>query len=82
MRFPATRTLDPAIEADVRAKVEAALDELPARLRVSVTLALIEERPYAEIADALGISINGVKSRVFRAVRLLRKSLKKRGVCP
>jgi len=82
MRFPATRTPDPAIGADVRAKVVAALDELPAKLRVTTTLALIEERPYAEIADALGISTNGVKSRVFRAVRLLRKSLEKRGVCP
>jgi RNA polymerase sigma-70 factor, ECF subfamily len=82
MRFPATRTPDPAIGADVRAKVVAALDELPAKLRVTITLALIEERPYAEIADALGISTNGVKSRVFRAVRLLRKSLEKRGVCP
>ena len=82
MRFPATRTPDPAIGADVRAKVVSALDELPAKLRVTATLALIEERPYAEIADALGISTNGVKSRVFRAVRLLRKSLKKRGVCP
>lgn len=82
MRFSATRTPDPAIGADVRAKVVAALDELPAKLRITITLALIEERPYAEIADALGISTNGVKSRVFRAVRLLRKSLEKRGVCP
>lgn len=82
MRLPATGTPDAAIGADVRAKVMAALNELPAKLRVTVTLALIEERPYAEIADALGISTNGVKSRVFRAVRLLRKSLEKRGVCP
>jgi RNA polymerase sigma-70 factor, ECF subfamily len=82
MRFPATRAPDPAIGADVRAKVVAVLDELPAKLRVTATLALIEERPYAEIADALGISTNGVKSRVFRAVRLLRKSLERRGVYP
>ena len=82
MPFPATRTPDPAIGADVRAKVVSALDELPAKLRVTATLALIEERPYAEIADALGISTNGVKSRVFRTVRLLRKSLEKRGMCP
>jgi RNA polymerase sigma factor (sigma-70 family) len=82
MRLPATRTPDAAIGVEIRAKVVAALDELPAKLRVTATLALIEERPYAEIADALGISTNGVKSRVFRAVRLLRKSLEKRGVCP
>jgi RNA polymerase sigma-70 factor (ECF subfamily) len=82
MRGAATQTPDPAIGADVRARVLAAFDELPAKLRVAATLAMIEELPYAEIADALGISTNGVKSRVFRAVRLLRKSLEKRGVCP
>jgi RNA polymerase sigma-70 factor (ECF subfamily) len=75
-------TPDPAVGADLRAKVLAAFDELPAKLRAAATLAMIEETPYAEIADALGISINGVKSRVFRAVRLLRRSLEKRGVRP
>jgi RNA polymerase sigma-70 factor (ECF subfamily) len=73
---------DPAVGADVRAKVVAAFGELPAKLRTAATLAVVEETPYAEIADALGISINGVKSRVFRAVRLLRRSLEKRGVRP
>jgi RNA polymerase sigma-70 factor (ECF subfamily) len=81
-RAPGIRTPDPAIAADVRAKVLAAFDELPAKLRVTVRLAIIEETPYSEIADALGISTNGVKSRVFRAIRLLRKSLEKRGVRP
>jgi RNA polymerase sigma-70 factor, ECF subfamily len=79
---PSIGTPDPAIAADVCAKVLAAFDELPAKLRVTARLAMIEERPYAEIADALGISTNGVKSRVFRAIRLLRKSLEKRGVRP
>jgi len=55
---------------------------LPAKLRAAATLAMIEETPYAEIANELGISINGVKSRVSRAVRLLRRSLEKQGVCP
>jgi len=73
---------DPAIGAEVRAKVMAAFGELPAKLRAAAALAMIEETPYAEIADALGISINGVKSRVFRAVRLLRRSLEERGVRP
>jgi RNA polymerase sigma-70 factor (ECF subfamily) len=82
IRAPGAGIPDPAIAADVCAKVLAAFDELPAKLRVTVRLAMIEERPYAEIADALGISANGVKSRVFRAIRLLRKSLEKRGVRP
>src|SRR5215469_2909300 len=82
IRAPVTGTPDPAVTADVSAKVLAALDELPAKLRITVRLAMIEERPYAEIADALGLSTNGVKTRVFRAIRLLRKSLEKRGVRP
>ena len=73
---------DGAVDAGVRAAVDAAFGELPAKLRAAARLAVIEETPYAEIADALGISVNGVKSRVFRAVRLLRKSLEKRGVRP
>ncbi len=73
---------DPAIAAEVRANVVAAFAELPAKLRAAVTLAMIEEAPYSEIAETLGISINGVKSRVSRAVRLLRRSLEKRGVHP
>ena len=53
---------DPAVDAEVRATVVAAFGELPAKLRAgTTTLAIIEETPYAEIADALGISINGVK---------------------
>jgi RNA polymerase sigma-70 factor (ECF subfamily) len=53
---------------------------LPAKLRVAAVLALVEERPYQEIADALGISVGAVKLRVFRAVRNLRKQLKQMGV--
>jgi len=82
MRAVAAPTPDPAIGADIRAKVAAALGELPAKLHAVATLAVIEETPYADIADALGISVNAVKSRVFRAVRQLRKSLEKRGVRP
>jgi RNA polymerase sigma factor (sigma-70 family) len=82
MRAAAAPTPDPAIGTEVRAKVAAAFGELPAKLRAAAALAMIEETPYAEIADALGISVNGVKSRVFRAVRLLRRSLEKRGVRP
>jgi len=81
-RAESCATPDRAVDAELRAKLAAAFGELPAKLRVAAILAMIEEAPYAEIAEALGISINGVKSRVFRAVRLLRRSLEKRGVRP
>jgi len=57
------------------AAIERAFGELPPKLRAAATLALIEQEPYDEIARGLGISVNGVKSRVFRAVRILREKL-------
>jgi RNA polymerase sigma factor (sigma-70 family) len=73
---------DPALHREVREQIERAFRELPARLQVVATLALVEEESYAQIAEALGISIGAVKSRVFRAVRLLRRKLKGLGVEP
>ena len=73
---------DPAVQRDIRERIEHAFSRLPVKLRVAATLALIEEEPYEEIAEALGIPIGTAKSRVFRAVRLLRKKLKPLGVEP
>jgi len=47
---------------------------------VVARLALLDERPHAEIADALNVPIGTVKSRLFRATRLLRKELARAGV--
>ena len=66
---------DPAIDAETRESIARAFRDLPPKLQAAATLALIEEEPYDEIARGLGISVNGVKSRVFRAVRILRKKL-------
>jgi RNA polymerase sigma-70 factor (ECF subfamily) len=73
---------DPALAADVREKVATAFGRLPVKLRATATLAMIEETPYGDIAEALGVSIGAVKSRVFRAVRLLRGDLQRMGVEP
>lgn len=71
-----------AEQIELRQKILAALNQLSARLRVVMLLALIEEEPYGEIAEALDISVNAVKVRVFRGVRILRKELAKAGVRP
>jgi len=79
---PAGAVQDPAIQQSLRQCTERAFSMLPAKLQSVVTLALIEERSYQEIADALGISVGAVKVRVFRAVRMMRKQLKQMGVEP
>lgn len=71
---------DPAIQEDTRERIQRAFSQLPPKLRVAATLALVEERPYEEIAESLSIPIGTVKSRVFRATRLLRENLKRLGI--
>ncbi len=71
---------DPAIQQDTRERIQRAFIQLPPKLRIAATLALIEERPYEEIAESLSIPIGTVKSRVFRATRLLRENLMHLGI--
>lgn len=73
---------DPGISEELRQKTARAFERLAPALRAAATLALIEEKPYQEIAEALGISTGAVKLRVFRALRILRKELKRQGVEP
>ncbi len=73
---------DPALRRELREGIERAFLRLPAKLRAMATLALVEEMPYQEIAEALGTSVGTVKSRVFRATRLLREKLQRLGIEP
>ena len=73
---------DQGVNEELRRKTRRAFSRLPPKLRIAATLALIEEQPYKEIAEALGISISAVKVRVFRAVRFLRDELKRQGLEP
>jgi RNA polymerase sigma-70 factor (ECF subfamily) len=57
-----------------------AFDSLPPKLRAVAALALIEQRPHAEIAAALDVPIGTVKSRLFRATQKLREELDRLGV--
>lgn len=66
---------NPAIQRELRERTESAFAQLPAKLRAVAALALIENVPHAEIAEALNISTAAVKSRLFRAVRILRRKL-------
>ena len=73
-------TADPAVRREARERIRKAFQALPPKYRLVATLALIEEEPYNNIAEAAGMSVALVKVRVFRAVRMLRKKLNSLGV--
>ena len=79
---PAATPPDRLLQRETREKIQQAFRRLPAKLQVAATLALVEEQPYEEIADALGTSVGAVKLRVFRAIRILRRQLNHLGVRP
>ena len=80
--IPAPVIADPAVSNEIRRKIALAFQRLAPKLRVAATLAVIEELPHKEVADALGISVAAVKLRVFRALRLLRNDLQQQGITP
>jgi RNA polymerase sigma-70 factor, ECF subfamily len=73
---------DPVIARDIARQVRRAVRELPTKYRMVAMLALVNEQPQDEIAAALGIPVGTVKSRLFRAVRLLRRKLQRLRVTP
>jgi RNA polymerase sigma factor (sigma-70 family) len=63
------------LDARFDADVEAALAALPRDFRVAVVLADIEQIPYEEIAEILGVKIGTVRSRIHRGRSQLRAAL-------
>jgi len=76
---PVATCAEPA-DLDLANHIRRAFVALPPKLRVVATLALIEELPLAEVADALEIPLGTVKSRLFRATRELRTELTRLGI--
>lgn len=58
-------------------EVLAALDALPDDFREVIVLGDLEGLPYAEVAEALEIPVGTVKSRIFRARRILQGQLRR-----
>jgi RNA polymerase sigma-70 factor, ECF subfamily len=63
------------LRAERRAKVRAAIAQLPPRQRAAVILRTYHELSHQEIADVLGSSVGAVKTNMFHALRSLKKRL-------
>ena len=68
--------------ATLDADLQAALDEMPEAFREAVWLRDVEEFPYAEIAEMLGIPVGTVMSRISRGRRMLYDKMVGRNVEP
>jgi RNA polymerase sigma-70 factor (ECF subfamily) len=65
----------PILRREDRDRILAAVDRLPFDWKIVVTLQFQQDLSYPEIAEALGISVNAVRIRIFRALAALRKDL-------
>ncbi|MBE2317933.1 RNA polymerase sigma factor [Solirubrobacter sp. CPCC 204708] len=61
--------------AELRARVAALVGDLPPESREALRLRVLEERPYPEVAAALGIAEPAARARVSRALRGLAAEL-------
>jgi len=71
---PATAPPEDAL-ASGREDLERALRALPEAFRDAVVLRDVQELSYAEIAEALGVPVGTVMSRIHRGRALLREAL-------
>ena len=55
--------------------LERAIAELPESVRLAFVLTAVERRPYAEVAEILGLRVEAVRMRVSRARKLMRSAL-------
>lgn len=66
---------DAGVAADERRRLWLACQALPAAQRTAVVLRYYEQLEYAEIAELLGVREGTVRSRVSRALAVLRQEL-------
>jgi len=69
---------DPARQTELRMVLSTAIDELPADYRAVVLLRDVEGLSTRETAEALGLTVVNVKTRLHRARLFLRKRLEAR----
>nr|WKN38525.1 RNA polymerase sigma-70 factor [Tunicatimonas sp. TK19036] len=57
-------------------RIQAAIDTLPPKCKVVFMLSRFEDQSYAEIAQALDISVKAVEKHMGKALKILREQLK------
>ena len=62
-------------QSELRARIDAAIMELPPKQRMAFVLSAIDGLPYKEIAKVMNCSIGTVMSRIFYARKRLQNSL-------
>ena len=76
---------DPSRKAqltEVKQLVFNAIAQMDEKYRVVLYLRLVDEESPAAIAQRLGTRENTIRLRIYRALKLLRKALKKQGIGP
>jgi len=74
-----TPSADQCVEAaHARALLEHAIDALPENFRMVFLMRAVEGLDVRETAESLGINPNTVRTRLFRAQRILRRDLSRR----
>ncbi len=80
---PDTRAAGPeqeALQSEVRWCLQHALRDMDGDVRTILVLRDIDDRPYQEIVDMLGIGLSAVKMRIHRARLAFQRALER--VCP
>jgi len=72
---PAQWKLEDGQQADL---LRWAISQLPERYRLVVMQCDLDEKPVQEVAQSLGLTVGGVRTRRLRAHRMLRDSLRHR----
>ena len=72
---PATAIVEADTREQIAKKISLAIKRLPPRQEMAVVLTQIQNLPYADAADRMGISVNTIKAHVRHAKRRLAKLL-------
>lgn len=72
---PNAGPLEQAQEGELRRRLDSAVVKLPPRMRQVITLRIVHELNYREIATVLGLAVDSVKTLLYQAKRRLAQDL-------